>query len=164
MRRTTIGIAGLVAALALGVLAGVTVAGGDEPPEPLAFAPDRELAPLQVERVEHPAGAATPAPLRAKGGQTLSYFQITDPLTVEAATEEGATLQCPKGNHAINGFFVSGRPQTFLDLSAPEVSVPPPDTDPNPKPSRRNWVIAAFNSTGEPDQVVFGVVCLNKVK
>ena len=163
MRRTAIGIAGLVAALALGALAGVTLAGGDEPPTPLVLSPDRVLAPIEVEPAPGSGRRAPFAPRRGKKGQVLSYFQIVEPLTIEPGTEEGATLQCPKGYHAVGGFYVTGRQGTFLDQSAPEISVPPPESDPDPKPSKRNWVIDAFNSTDQADQVVFGVVCLNKV-
>lgn len=162
MRRAVIAIAGLIAAAGLGALAASGIAGGEAgPPEPIEIEADRELGPLAVERVNGP-GPEARANVRGRGGksQQLAFFQTTEPLEIAPQSEEGATLACPKGYKALGGYYVTGRQGTFLGLTAPQTAIPPqPD---GAKRSKRNWVLAVYNSTGEPDQVDFGVGCLEK--
>lgn len=166
MRRSLIAITGLIAAAGLGALAASGIAGGEPgPPPPVAIDADRELGPLAVEPVDRPGEGA--AALRGRGdnqtSEQLAFFQTTEPLEIAPRTEEGATLACPKGYKALGGYYVTGREGTFLDLTAPEVAVPPAAEDPpGAKPSKRNWVLAVYNSTPETDQVDFGVGCLKK--
>ena len=164
MRRAVIAITGLVAAAGLGALAASGIAGGEPgPPEPIEIDSERELGALAVERVKEPGTAATG--LRGRGGSSeqLAFFQTTEPLEIASQTEEGATLACPKGYKALGGYYVTGRAGTYLGLTAPEAAVPPSGSDPpDAPPSKRNWVIAVFNTTAETDQVDFGVGCLKK--
>ena len=163
MRRFGLAAAALLAAAAFGALA-ASIAGGDpDAPAGPVVDEDRRLGELTVEPVEKPA---TRRPLRAGSGQKLDWFQTPEPFEIAPQTEEGATLPCPKGYRAVTGYYVTGQPGTFLDLTAPEVAVPPstePDQD-GEKASKRNWVIAVFNTTAATDQVLFGVGCLNKLK
>lgn len=164
MRRFGLAAAALLVAGALGALA-ASLAGGDPGgPAAPAIDGDRRLGPLAVEPVAEPASRL---PLRAGSGQKLDFFQTPDPLEIAPQTEEGATLPCPKGYRAVTGYYVTGRQGTFLDLTAPEVAVPPssePGEEAPEKASKRNWVLAVFNATTDADQVVFGVGCLNKLK
>jgi hypothetical protein len=163
MRRALIVIAALLAAAGLGALAASGLAGGEPgPPAGITFDPDRELGPLAVERVRDPGPSTrSAAGARGTGNGQLVFFQTPEPFEIAPQTEEGATLQCPKGYKAIGGYYLTGREGTFLDLNAPEIADPPSDPQ-TEKPSLRNWVIAVFNSQGEADQVRFGVVCLRK--
>jgi len=153
-------IAGALAAgAALGAVGLAALAGGDEGAPPLRIDPDRDLERLIVAPATDPPREA----LRGNRGQQLDFFQTEEPFVIAAGTEEGATLPCPKGYKAINGYYVSGQPGTLLGLSAPQLAVE--DTSgAGAKPSKRNWVIAVFNTTAADDQVIFGVACLNKVK
>ena len=127
--------------------------------------PDREAALVDVELAEAPPGAGSLAATRGKRGVRagkVAYFQTPQPFEVLPQSEEAATLPCPKGYKAVAGFFVTGEAGTFLDLDAPQVAYQPEGTE--PKPSKRNWVIGVYNSTVEPRQVRFGVVCFQKGK
>ena len=163
MRRVLIAITGLIAAAALGALA-ASLAGGD-PPTELVIDPDRDAGLVDVERAAGPPDAGSLAAPRGKGevraGQ-LGYFQTPQPFEVLPQSEEAATLPCPKGYKAVGGYFVTGEAGTFLDLNAPQVAYEPEGTEPTP--SKRNWVIGVYNSTAEPRQVRFGVVCFQKGK
>ena len=153
----------LLAAAGIGALAASFAGGDPRAAGGLAVDDDRRLGRLAVEPVERPAAQQ---PLRAKTGQKLDWFQTPEPFEIAPQTEEGATLPCPKGYRAVTGYYVTGEPGTFVDLTAPEVAVPP-STEPDQegeKASKRNWVIAVFNSTATTDQVLFGVGCLNKLK
>ena len=161
MRRVLIAITGLIAAAALGALA-ASLAGGDQPTE-LVIDPDREAGLVEVEPTATPSGAGsfTRGKREVRAGQ-LGYFQTPQPFEVLPQSEEAATLPCPGGYKAVGGFFVTGEAGTFLDLNAPQVAYEPEGTE--PKPSKRNWVIGVYNSTAEPRQVRFGVVCFQKGK
>ena len=161
MRRPLIAIAGLLAAAAIGALAASSLAGGEKTAK-LVIDPDRETDLVAVEPSTGPGGATARA--KAKGSEQLDYFQSTQPFEVAPQAEEAATLPCPQGYKAAGGFFVTGRAGTFLDLSSPQVAYEPEVSDPSVKPSKRNWVVGVFNSTAEPSQVRFGVVCLQKRK
>ncbi len=164
MRRSLIALSALLAAAALGAIAANGIAGGDSPTR-LVIDPDRDRGLVAVEPASGAAGsAATDRARSGKPGAQIDYFQTTQPFEVAPATEEAATLPCPKGYKAVGGYFVTGRAGTFLDLNAPEVADPPDGSGSSSttKPSQRNWVIGVFNSTPEPDQVRFGVVCIRK--
>ena len=167
VRRSLISATALAAAAAAGAIGAVSLAGGDDGAEPgPVVAADRELGSLPVEPVSGPPrGAVSREALRASTGQKLEYFQTPEPLEIAAGTEEGATLACPKGYfRAVNGYYITGQPATFLDLTAPEVAVRQFEPGTDPKPSKRNWVIAVYNAKEVADQVVFGVACLSKAK
>ncbi len=166
MRRTVIAISALLAAAALGALAAGSIAGGERGrSDGPVIAADRELGPLQVVPANPPRSESRSTFARkGKSEQKLEFFQTPEPLEIASQTEEAATLPCPKGYRAINGYFVTGRQGTFLDLNAPELAVPPGESEPATKPSKRNWVVGVFNATEQSDQVVFGVACLNKLK
>jgi hypothetical protein len=152
MRRPLIAIAGLIAAAALGALAAASLA-DREPMQELAVDPDRVPGVLAVEPSPGPGERVARAG-QGRAGQ-VSYFE-SKPLEVAPQTEEAATLQCPGGHKATSGFFVTGQAGTFLDLSSPQRAYTSEDA------SNRGWVLGVFNSSPEPSQVKFGVVCLKK--
>ncbi|MGI8461884.1 MAG: hypothetical protein ACR2OC_09670 [Solirubrobacterales bacterium] len=159
MKRSLVAVAALFAAAALGALGAAALAGGDEPRD-IVIDATRDLGELALEPAEAPAGA-----LRASKEQKLEFFQTPEPLEIQPLTEEAATLPCPKDYKAINGYFVSRNIGIFLDLNAPEIAAPVPGEGATSTPSKRNWVIGVFNSSEtEPDLIIFGVACLNKVK
>jgi hypothetical protein len=162
MRRPLIAIAGLIAAAGLGALAANSLAGG-EPAARLVVDADREAGLVAVESSAGPGGATRRAGGNARAEQ-LDYFQSTQVYEVAPLSEEAATLPCPKGYKAVGGFFITARGGTFLDLSSPQVAYANHVSDSSLKPSNRNWVVGVFNSTAEPQQVRFGVVCLQKRK
>jgi hypothetical protein len=165
MRRGLAAVAALTVAAGLGALLAGLAGGDPAAPDGPVIAAERQLGTLAVEPVDRPADRRA---LRAGDGQKLEFFQTPEPLEIAPRTEEGATLPCPKGYRALTGYYVTGRPGSFLDLTAPEVAVPQPAGEPatgeEQKASKRNWVLAVFNATDEADQVVFGVGCLNRLR
>ena len=151
-----------MAAAALGALTASGIA-GDGAPSRLVIDPDRDLSPVLVK----PGGAGARDRARAAGDdQQVAFLETPDPLEVPPLTEEAATLPCPKGFRAIDGYFATSRAGTFLDLSYPQISSPPGSVpEPGSKPSKRNWVLGVYNSSPDiPEQVILGVVCMNKLK
>jgi hypothetical protein len=164
MRRALIVISALLAAAALGALAASGFAGGEAGTEEIQIEADRELGELAVQRVEDPgAPAANLARGKGNGGsEQLAFFQTPEPLEIVPGDEEGATLTCPRGYKALGGYYVTGKPGTFLSLTVPEIGMPPGSVE--GPPSKRSWVISVVNTTAEADQVDFGVACLRKRK
>jgi hypothetical protein len=150
MRPKIASAAGLAAAAAIGALAATSLAGEDGGQATILR--DENIREVAAEPLT-PAGT-TRVPLRAGGrpAQALSYIQ-TDPIVIPPKTEEAVEVnKCPKGSKAVTGYFETGNPGTFLDLSRPI-----PD-------SPRRWRIGAYNDTPNADEAIFGIVCLSQVK
>lgn len=139
--RGRVGIgASLIAAAAVGALAASSLAGPDEG----AGAPVLRASDLRQVTAEPVTGGASSAAVPMRGGgrpaQALSHVQ-TQPITIESKTEEGVEVsRCPKGSKAVTGYFETGSPGTFLDLSRPIPDAPPQVGDrrlqrhPGPRP------------------------------
>lgn len=157
MRRVSVKVAAICSAAALGALAATSMAGGGS--DELVLSPQRSFEPHRVQEVHRPADATQlRAAPRRKRGQKATFLQ-TEPVPIAAESEEGARLKCPKRFKAVGAYFASSEPGTLLGLSAPSAAIEAPD-----EASKRSWLVAAFNASGADDRVIFGVVCINKLK
>lgn len=144
------GLAGAGVALGVGALVALTATGvaddggADRGPEGI-----QDRARVAVE----PASGRLAQRGAKRREQTLSYFEVPDPIEVPAKSEVEVVLsRCRKGSKAVTGYFDPEQPGTFLHRSRPTPA------------SSRMWTIAAYNSNETADRVTFGLVCLSRVK